>query len=266
MKSKITIFLVLLSIASVWACHSPTNNYRFTQKEFDKFNDLYYYGTRFYFPDVGIFITPEPTVGADNLNLQDALTLKYYDYCRNNPLRFIDPDGAIPIWVCAYVSAVISSPDFYTDYMNLSVSASQFFSQPTVAGAVDVLLDVAGLAIPAVPGSALKGAKRLGEVVSTAGEITDAAKAAKVGEETIEMHHLLPKEFVERFKWAGLNIEDFKIPITKAQHRLKAYGGIHTGPNNWNKMWAKFFDKNPKARREQILQYLEIMKKEFKIE
>ena len=93
MKSKITIFLVLLSIASVWACHSPTNNYRFTQKEFDKFNDLYYYGTRFYFPDVGIFITPEPTVGADNLNLQDALTLKYYDYCRNNPLRFIDPDG-----------------------------------------------------------------------------------------------------------------------------------------------------------------------------
>ena len=76
-----------------WLSVGIDNYYRFTQKEFDKFNDLYYYGVRYYFPDVGIFITPEPVIGTDNLNLQDALTLKYYNYCRNNPLRFIDPDG-----------------------------------------------------------------------------------------------------------------------------------------------------------------------------
>jgi len=61
-----------------------------------------------------------------------------------------------------------------------------------------------------------------------------------------------------------LNIEDFKIPITKAQHRLKAYGGIHTGPNNWNKMWQKFLEKNP--TKEEMIQYIEVLKKEFKVE
>jgi RHS repeat-associated protein len=69
------------------------NNYRFTGKEFDELTGLYYYGARYYFPDFGIFIEPEPFMGTNGLNLADPLSLKFYDYCRNNPLRFIDPDG-----------------------------------------------------------------------------------------------------------------------------------------------------------------------------
>lgn len=56
-------------------------------------NELYYFGVRFYNPDFGIFMTPEPFVGADGFNLEDPFSLKFYDYCRNNPLKYFDPSG-----------------------------------------------------------------------------------------------------------------------------------------------------------------------------
>jgi len=48
-------------------------------------------------------------------------------------------------------------------------------------------------------------------------------------------------------------------------HRLKP-DGIHTGTENWNKQWEKFFDKHPKAGKEEILDYLEVLKKKYGIE
>ena len=47
----------------------------------------------------------------------------------------------------------------------------------------------------------------------------------------IEMHHLLPqsKALKPFFKKSGLDIEDFKIPLDVAKHRLKP-DGIHTRP------------------------------------
>lgn len=44
----------------------------------------------------------------------------------------------------------------------------------------------------------------------------------------IELHHMLPEEFIGYFKKAGLDIEDFKLPLDKAKHRLKKGNGIHT--------------------------------------
>ena len=76
-----------------WISQGTDNTIGFTGKEFDKFNDLYYYGARYYFPDFGIFIEPEPFMGTNSLNLADPLSLAFYDYCRNNPLKYVDPDG-----------------------------------------------------------------------------------------------------------------------------------------------------------------------------
>ena len=59
----------------------------------------------------------------------------------------------------------------------------------------------------------------------------------------IEFHHLLSqsKKLAPFLKNAGLDIEKFKIPLTTGAHRLKAFNGIHTGPNNWNAVWKQFF-------------------------
>jgi len=83
----------------------------------------------------------------------------------------------------------------------------------------------------------------------------------------IEMHHLLPqaKRFQAFCKRAGLDIEDFKIPLDKAKHRLKP-DGIHTnGGGNWNKVWDSFIEVNPTASASEILKQMERMRQQFGI-
>ncbi len=81
------------------------------------------------------------------------------------------------------------------------------------------------------------------------------------------MHHLLPqsKTLKPFFDRAGINIEDFKIPLDVAKHRLKP-DGVHTiGGGNWNKVWKEYFDATPNASRAQILEQLAKMREQFGI-
>jgi len=50
---------------------------------------LYYYGARYYDPEIGRFISPDSIV-QDYTNPQ---TLNRYSYCINNPLIYVDPSG-----------------------------------------------------------------------------------------------------------------------------------------------------------------------------
>lgn len=87
------------------------------------------------------------------------------------------------------------------------------------------------------------------------------------GPKSVELHHLLPqaKEFTEFFRQAGLDIEEYKIPLTQAAHRLRIGNGVHTGKNSWNVVWRGFMRENPGASQGQILSQLEQMMKNFHI-
>ena len=61
------------------------NLYRFSTKRFDKTFGLYYYGYRFYSPDLGRFINCDPIGEKGGLNL--------YGFVLNNPISGIDPFG-----------------------------------------------------------------------------------------------------------------------------------------------------------------------------
>jgi hypothetical protein len=52
--------------------------------------------------------------------------------------------------------------------------------------------------------------------------------------------------------------------LTKADHRLKP-GGIHTGKKNWNAEWKRCIDEHGDATKDEILEHLEEMKKDFGI-
>ena len=71
------------------------------------------------------------------------------------------------------------------------------------------------------------------------------------------------KRFFDR---AGLNIEDYKIALEKATHRLKP-DGIHTGPSaeSWNSVWEQFFRDSPGAGKQEILDQLAKMRADFGI-
>jgi len=79
-------------ISSYQAVRSQTETpkqYRYTGKERDEESGLYYHGARYYMPWLGRWTSSDPmqSLGGESL----------YTYVRNNPIRFIDPDGHRPV-------------------------------------------------------------------------------------------------------------------------------------------------------------------------
>jgi RHS repeat-associated protein len=65
----------------------PTH--RFTGKELDPETGLYYYGGRYYDPEISRFVSPDPFVPEPG----NPQALNRYSYTINNPQRYIDPSG-----------------------------------------------------------------------------------------------------------------------------------------------------------------------------
>ena len=62
-----------------------SNRYLYTGREYDQNLGIYYYRARFYSPEIGRFLTPDPKIFIDGPNV--------YGYVNNNPLKFLDPYG-----------------------------------------------------------------------------------------------------------------------------------------------------------------------------
>jgi RHS repeat-associated protein len=69
---------------------------RFTGKERDTETGLDYFGARYYGPKTGRFTTLDPVADL-KANLRDPQRWNRYAYGRDNPLRFVDPDGRLTI-------------------------------------------------------------------------------------------------------------------------------------------------------------------------
>jgi RHS repeat-associated protein len=60
--------------------------YKFNAKELDMETGNYYYGARYYNPQVSVWLSVDPLVGNNP-------SLSSYNFVSNNPIMFIDPDG-----------------------------------------------------------------------------------------------------------------------------------------------------------------------------
>jgi RHS repeat-associated protein len=65
----------------------------FHGKEVDAATGLQYFGARYYDPAVGRFMGVDP-VGFQEVNLN---SFNRYAYGNNNPVKYVDPDGNLPI-------------------------------------------------------------------------------------------------------------------------------------------------------------------------
>lgn len=66
------------------------NPYKFNAKELDAETGLYYYGARYYNPRLSVWYGVDPLAGK-------MPSWSPYVYTFNNPIRFIDPDGRMPV-------------------------------------------------------------------------------------------------------------------------------------------------------------------------
>jgi len=62
------------------------NHYKFNGKELDNETGMYYYGARYYEPRLSVWMSVDPMI-------EKYARMSSYNYCINNPLRYIDPDG-----------------------------------------------------------------------------------------------------------------------------------------------------------------------------
>ncbi len=147
-------------------------DYFFTGKEKDG-TGLYYFGARYYDPEIGRFISEDP--GQDGVD--------WFGYCRDNPINLIDPDGRvvqIPIVVYMYLTAIATSPDLEYDIRILSMDLAE--GQYYAAAA-----DIVGIALPGVPASVTNApVKWLSKWLAENSEVV--LKMIKT-----EGHHLWPK-------------------------------------------------------------------------
>jgi RHS repeat-associated protein len=110
-------------LAEQKATGAYSNAYKFTGKELDSETGLYYHGARYYDPERSIWLSVDAAKG------------KYpshnpYNYCLNNPVRLVDPDGRSPNDIVYFNSMgkeiyrIKSSTVFRTFVSNLPVYAS----------------------------------------------------------------------------------------------------------------------------------------------
>lgn len=118
---------------------------------------------RYYSPSTGRFISRDSFAGSNN----DPLSLNLYTYCHNNPVSGTDSTGHFL--------------DTLLDIASLAYDIYSFAKDPTSSGALDVALDIVGLAAPGIPSAGLKaGAHLAGVAYRAAGAAHGLSKAVGV--------------------------------------------------------------------------------------
>jgi Predicted lipoprotein of unknown function (DUF2380) len=78
----------------------------------------------------------------------------------------------------------------------------------------------------------------------------------------LEAHHAFPRQFSDRFERAGINTEDYIAYLPKDRHRLRP-SGAHTGTDNWNAQWRRFFEEESRPSQDKLFEQLRWMLKEL---
>ena len=85
------------------------NPFRYAGYQYDKETGMYYLIARYYHPEHGVFLSPDPDPGIK----EDILSQNGYAYTNNNPVMLVDPDGHL-FWVV--VNGGFAAYDGYKAY------------------------------------------------------------------------------------------------------------------------------------------------------
>jgi len=113
------------------------NKYLFNSKEYEADIGVYYYGARYYAPEVRRWVQADPILQ----NLYDPQSLNRYSYVRNNPVKYLDPSGnqymlpGIEQFLYPTTTAVVTGATYVGAAIGTSVGfmvVAPFLMAPTV--------------------------------------------------------------------------------------------------------------------------------------
>ena len=142
----------------------------YTGHQMDAGAKLVYMQQRYYDPAIGRFLSADPV----KTEASSGALFNRYWYANDNPYRFSDPDGRIPVetaWDAANVTMGAASA--YDNFSSGNVGAG-------VVDVVGVIADVAATLTPYVPGGAatvIKGARGVDAAVGAAKAAPDSSVA-----------------------------------------------------------------------------------------
>ena len=200
--------------------------YRFTDQELDPSTGLYNYDARLYDPVVGRFISADSIVP----NWYDPQLLNRYSYVRNNPLKYVDPDGHVleTAWDVANIGIGI-----YSFVSN--VSSGNWGSAALDAGGG--IVDVAATAVPFIPGGAgiaikvARAADKTADAVKKIDKAVDTANVARKSDKIADAPKRGTTKLYRAVKQAELD------DIAASSGKFKNPAGIE----------SKYFSKSPEG-------------------
>lgn len=242
------------------------------------------HGARLYSPDIRRWLTPDPLS-------EKYYGLSVYGYCAGNPLSFIDRTGLDIMIAGANQSSVVVKTDLINYSFRLeNIGINLDFGGNFTFAGDDILsaaLDIVGILEPTGTADALNASflfakgDYFGAVVSGIGVVPyigDLAKATRIGKdvrvirntvdavkftknnfrrnlskltgiapEGMQAHHIFPQAMEDHFSNLNINIHDpmYGTWLDSTKH-LK-------GAHKYNDEWKKFWDNNPDATTEEVI-------------
>ena len=176
------------------------NPIKYAGEYYDDELDMIYLRARYYNPQIGRFTSLDVEEG----EISNPLDMNRYVYCRNNPVKYVDPSG---LWV-----------ETAFDIASFGISIKEVWDNPNdgwnwlalVGDTIDFIPFVAGI------GETVKGVKTTYKV---ANNFSDAKTIAKTSSKTIE-------------------IAKFELPSNKSKNFIKLKNGQGYKDLNGN-IWKK---------------------------
>jgi RHS repeat-associated protein len=188
------------------------DNHRFTGKERDAETGLDYFGARYYASRSGRFTSVDPALDIEAA-LFDPQRWNRYAYVRNNPLRFIDPDGRLTYRLGPITLAALEKAKAMRE------AVSDWLGGGLIAGVADSLIAPVAPATPreladntmswALPVAMVAGpARRLSAVASSTADAVlessgrDASRQITVGARALakKLGHALAAGYESAFE------------------------------------------------------------------
>ncbi|QOR35930.1 RHS repeat-associated core domain-containing protein [Clostridium sp. 'deep sea'] len=221
--------------------------YRYNSYRYDEETGNYYLNARYYNPSIGRFISEDSCRGKTEF----VMSLNLYTYCINNPVKYIDPSGNVPILPLLfylYCEAVLTSPDVHMDM--------QLIADDIARGSYgEAALDSLGFVIPGVTGLGRVAKSKI--VPKALSKADDAIKffTKGPGDEAVETAGKVAGDVVEvtnKFNWSSIKatqevIEGTNVPRSFVIKDLMVNGKEVWVGGNATKHMGEFINSANKA-------------------